>query len=390
MLGGALLDLVFNDEPETEPEDQEAAESRLEALQGRRSLLAAFCRLLLRGVLELSAAADVFKQYCRFFRDFGDIIRELLRLTRDLDRDAWARTVLLSLQQLFTELLLQEGPALPALPPFRRLRELGRALARLCGLGGTGNRNRNRNRNRAALLALHREGIRFALQPPPGIPGIPGISGISGISGLPGGLPLTLPFLEVLSEFSPRLPRPDRALVLELLDGACRERGPGPGRGFWGGFGRFGGSPALLPPLAERPRPEPPGTPGQESAGGAGPVRLRLRLQLQPVALQPRPHLHGAQEAPPPDQAPPLAPSAQQRLQEDLGVPPDPDGGGGRGGGRGGGGRRGDPKQPREPPGAAPGPFWLLQPRLPDFLKPQFQISLGVFSQFLEFSTQNF
>ncbi|XP_074387618.1 uncharacterized protein LOC141726573 isoform X5 [Zonotrichia albicollis] len=333
MLGGALLDLVFNDEPETEPEDQEAAESRLEALQGRRSLLAAFCRLLLRGVLELSAAADVFKQYCRFFRDFGDIIRELLRLTRDLDRDAWARTVLLSLQQLFTELLLQEGPALPALPPFRRLRELGRALARLCGLGGTGNRNRNRNRNRAALLALHR---------------------------------------------------------LELLDGACRERGPGPGRGFWGGFGRFGGSPALLPPLAERPRPEPPGTPGQESAGGAGPVRLRLRLQLQPVALQPRPHLHGAQEAPPPDQTTPLPPSAQQRLQEDLGVPPDPDGGGGRGGGRGGGGRRGDPKQPREPPGAAPGPFWLLQPRLPDFLKPQFQISLGVFSQFLEFSTQNF
>ncbi|XP_074387623.1 uncharacterized protein LOC141726573 isoform X9 [Zonotrichia albicollis] len=276
MLGGALLDLVFNDEPETEPEDQEAAESRLEALQGRRSLLAAFCRLLLRGVLELSAAADVFKQYCRFFRDFGDIIRELLRLTRDLDRDAWARTVLLSLQQLFTELLLQEGPALPALPPFRRLRELGRALARLCGLGGTGNRNRNRNRNRAALLALH------------------------------------------------------------------------------------------------------------------SPVRLRLRLQLQPVALQPRPHLHGAQEAPPPDQTTPLPPSAQQRLQEDLGVPPDPDGGGGRGGGRGGGGRRGDPKQPREPPGAAPGPFWLLQPRLPDFLKPQFQISLGVFSQFLEFSTQNF
>lgn len=47
------------------------------------------------------------------------------------------------------------------------------------------------------LLAPPREGIQFALQEPGG----------------PGQPPLNLPFLEVLSEFSPRLLRPDRALL---------------------------------------------------------------------------------------------------------------------------------------------------------------------------------
>ncbi|XP_077049018.1 cohesin subunit SA-3-like [Agelaius phoeniceus] len=93
LLGMALLDLVFQNDPEQEePESQEAAESRLRRCRAGARLLAGFCRLLLRGVLGLSAAADVFKRYCTFFGDFGDIIRELLRCTRDLDQGEWART----------------------------------------------------------------------------------------------------------------------------------------------------------------------------------------------------------------------------------------------------------------------------------------------------------
>ncbi|XP_059693681.1 cohesin subunit SA-3-like isoform X2 [Haemorhous mexicanus] len=191
LLGLALLDLVFQNLPEPHPDDHEAVQARLEALQARRSLLAAFCRLLLGGVLGLSAAADVFKHYGKFFGDFGDIIQELLLCTRDLDRAAWARTVLLSLQQLFTELLLQEGPGLRELPEFQELRELGRRLARFFG--------RPELRSCSELLELHREGIRFSLQAPAGVPGVPGEP------------PLCLPFLEVLSEFSAPLPRPDRA-----------------------------------------------------------------------------------------------------------------------------------------------------------------------------------
>lgn len=48
-----------------------------------------------------------------------------------------------------------------------------------------------------------RDGIAFALQEGPG----------EGPGGDPGGAPLYLPFLEVLSEFSPRLLPPDRALL---------------------------------------------------------------------------------------------------------------------------------------------------------------------------------
>ncbi|CAN8178588.1 unnamed protein product, partial [Coccothraustes coccothraustes] len=208
-LGLALLDLVFQNLPE--PGDRGAAEARREALQARRVLLAAFCRLLLRGVLGLGAAADVFKHYCKFSRDFGDIIRELLRCTRDRDGAAWARAVLLSLRQAFSELLLQAGAALRALPGLPELRALGRRLARFCRPRGAP--------GRPALLRLHRDGIQFALEPPPGVSGIPGIPGT------PEGPLLRLPFLEVLSEFSPRLPRPDRARTLALLARACRERG---------------------------------------------------------------------------------------------------------------------------------------------------------------------
>ncbi|XP_053824552.1 proline-rich protein 36-like [Vidua chalybeata] len=162
-LGLALTDLVFQ------------PHGRAEALPRRRSLLAGFCRLLLAGVLRLRAAADLFKHYGKFFGDFGDIIRETLRGARDLDRPEWARTVLLSLRQLFTELLLQEGPELRGLPEFQEIRDLGRRLSLFFGLGQA--------RSRQPLLQLHSEGIQFSLQPPPE-PQIPGI---------PEGLPLTCP-----------------------------------------------------------------------------------------------------------------------------------------------------------------------------------------------------
>ena len=94
-------------------------------------LLAGFCKLIIYGVLELSAASDVFKHYTKvtvhqggsllsrcptvptapwahralslppqFYSDYGDIIKETLNLTRQIDRQEWARTLLLSLQQV--------------------------------------------------------------------------------------------------------------------------------------------------------------------------------------------------------------------------------------------------------------------------------------------------
>ncbi|NXJ87011.1 STAG3 protein, partial [Trogon melanurus] len=168
------------------PFPTEDSESRIEELHQRRVLLAGFCKLIIYNVLELSAASDVFKHYAKFYSDYGDIIKETLDCTRQMDREAWARTLLLSLQQLMTELLLQQGPPIQACEAFLEIRDLARRFSLLFSL--------HQLRNRPALLSLHREGIRFAFQEPPG----------------PGPEPLNLPFLEVLSEFSPRLLRPDK------------------------------------------------------------------------------------------------------------------------------------------------------------------------------------
>ncbi|XP_074023534.1 cohesin subunit SA-3 [Numenius arquata] len=191
-LAAFLMDHVFYHAGDHEElSATEDTESRIEELHQRRVLLAGFCKLIIYNVLELSAASDVFKHYAKFYSDYGDIIKETLNCTRQMDREEWARTLLLSLQQLMTELLLQQGPKIQESEAFQEIRDLARRFSLLFSL--------HQLRNRPALLNLHKEGIQFAFQEPPG----PG-------TGLP---PLNLPFLEVLSEFSPRLLRPDKALL---------------------------------------------------------------------------------------------------------------------------------------------------------------------------------
>ncbi|XP_051632577.1 cohesin subunit SA-3-like [Manacus candei] len=279
-LASFLMDHVFLQPPDSgdHPHGTEEAEGRLQELHRRRQLLAGFCKVLLHGGLELRRASDVFKHYSKFYGDFGDIIKETLRWTRDLDRVEWARTLLLSLQQLQSELLLQEGPRIRELPEFQEIRDLGRRFSLFFSL--------HHLRNRPALLTLHREGIQFAFQEPP-----------DPQSGE--GTPLNLPFLEVLSEFSPRLLRQDKALLLSYLERTLQERG-----------GDLGGG--SLPPVAPPPHlqtlpepPEPPRAPPGQETPGTGPLGAP---QFQPVAPpeppQPLPHLHGPQGGPPRTQKP--------------------------------------------------------------------------------------
>ncbi|XP_075268606.1 cohesin subunit SA-3 isoform X2 [Opisthocomus hoazin] len=200
-LAAFLMDHVFNHAcAREELSATDDSESRIEELHRRRVLLAGFCKLIIYGVLELSAASDIFKHYAKFYSDYGDIIKETLNCARQIDRQEWARTLLLSLQQLMTELLLQQGPQIQAAEAFAEIRDLARRFSLLFSL--------HQLRNRSALLSMHKEGIQFAFQEPPS-PGLP---------------PLNLPFLEVLSEFSPRLLRPDKALLLAYLEKMCQEQ----------------------------------------------------------------------------------------------------------------------------------------------------------------------
>ncbi|XP_074838987.1 cohesin subunit SA-3 [Carettochelys insculpta] len=200
-LAGFLMDHVFN-HAEAAGSDEEDSEGMIERLHQRRNLLAGFCKLILYNVLELNAASDVFKHYVKFYKDYGDIIKETLSRARQINRAEWARTLLLSLQQLLTELLLQQGPGASASRAFLEIRDLARRFSLLFGL--------HQQHNRQALVALHKAGIHFALQEP-----APSGSELG---------PLNLPFLEVLSEFSPRLLHPDKKLLLSYLEQTCQAR----------------------------------------------------------------------------------------------------------------------------------------------------------------------
>ncbi|KAK1126521.1 cohesin subunit SA-3 isoform X1 [Acipenser oxyrinchus oxyrinchus] len=94
-----------------------------------------FCKLLVYNVLELDAAADVFKHFLKFYNDYGDIIKETLSRARQIDKMQCAKTLCLSLQQLFSELVQETGLVyLRSSPLFSRIRDLARRLALTFGV----------------------------------------------------------------------------------------------------------------------------------------------------------------------------------------------------------------------------------------------------------------
>eukprot|EP00075_Anas_platyrhynchos_P013779 XP_027303032.1 LOW QUALITY PROTEIN: cohesin subunit SA-3-like [Anas platyrhynchos] len=171
-LAAVLLDHVFSP---GDRDSDDAAEAHMEDLHRHRMLLAGFCKLIIYNVLEPSAASDVLKYYDKFHAEYGDIIKETLACIRRMDGQEWARVVLLSLQQVMTELLMEHGPGVRGVPAFGGLRDLGRRLSLFFGP--------RPQPNRQVLLRLHRDGIAFALQEGPE----------GGSGGIRGGPPCTCP-----------------------------------------------------------------------------------------------------------------------------------------------------------------------------------------------------
>ncbi|KAJ8337818.1 hypothetical protein SKAU_G00367840 [Synaphobranchus kaupii] len=193
-----LLDYIFTD-PEDDPsnEDEELEIAKIAALQRRRNQLAGYCKLVLYGVLELSSASDIFKYYSKFYRDYGDIIKETLSKSKIISQVESAKTVCLSLQQLFSECPHTEGEMEGSAQEFREIRELARRLAMTFGI--------DLHRVRKPLVSVHEDGIGFAFRG----------------AGDGGEAPPNLLFLEVLSEFSFKLVKQDRAHLLALLKSMC-------------------------------------------------------------------------------------------------------------------------------------------------------------------------
>uniref|UniRef100_A0A668UIG1 Cohesin subunit SA n=1 Tax=Oreochromis aureus TaxID=47969 RepID=A0A668UIG1_OREAU len=194
-----ILDHVFIDQDDDNSTDgqQDDEASKIEALHKRRNLLAAYCKLIIYNVVEINTGADIFKQYMRYYNDYGDIIKETMSKTRQIDKIQCAKTLILSLQKLFNEMLSDLGFNFDrSSSAFCGIKELARRFSLTFGL--------DQLKTREAIAMLHKDGIEFAFkEPSPQGEGSP---------------PLNLAFLDILSEFSSKLIRQDKRTVHMYLE----------------------------------------------------------------------------------------------------------------------------------------------------------------------------
>ncbi|KAJ8247033.1 hypothetical protein GJAV_G00257990 [Gymnothorax javanicus] len=184
--------------------DSDSAMNKLEDLHRRRNLLAAYCKLIVHGILEMSMAAEVFKQYMKYYNDFGDIIKETLSRTRQMDKIESARTLVLCLQQLFLRLKQEQdsgNPCSAGVQTFSSIKELARRFSLTFGW--------DQVKSRESLAMIHRDGIEFVFQ--------------GFVQKAEKHTPPYISYLTILSEFSSKLLRPDKKTVYSYLQKCAGE-----------------------------------------------------------------------------------------------------------------------------------------------------------------------
>ncbi|XP_054648682.1 cohesin subunit SA-1 isoform X2 [Dunckerocampus dactyliophorus] len=190
-LAAFLLDYVFSCSDNVVVEDEQEEEIAL--LQKNRLHLAGYCKLVIYGVLDLTAATDIFKHYHKYFRDFGDIIKETIIKTKAISPVLSAKTLCLCLQQLFSEILMEDVSR----QDISKIRDLAKRLTLTFGT--------DLQRARTPLVALHKDGIGFAFR-----------AQQEGEEQFP-----NVAFLEILSEFSLKLPQQERTQLTAFLKSQC-------------------------------------------------------------------------------------------------------------------------------------------------------------------------
>ena len=198
LLNDFVQNHVFVDDEDTN-EDQDD-HSKIKELHKRRNFLAAFSKLIIYNVLPTNAGASVFKHYVIFYNHYGDIIKALLSKARENNKVNCAKTMAKSMIIMFRS--IQNGQGNPIVVnrqtvEFHSLKELAKRFALSFGLDAL--------KNREAVTALHREGILLAVNP------------LENPAG-PSRPPPNLSFLEILTEFSNKLLKQDKKLVLDYLD----------------------------------------------------------------------------------------------------------------------------------------------------------------------------
>ncbi|KAM3934220.1 cohesin subunit SA-2-like [Leptodactylus fuscus] len=186
---------VFQCEEEKDKVVSETNEdTALVILHRKRMLLAVYCKLIAASVVEMSAVAEIYKQYMKTYNDFGDIIKETLSRTRQINRIESAKTLVLCLKQLFLEHREAHDSATQSSSSFTNMKELARRFSLTFGMDHV--------KCRESIAMMHKQGIEFAFKEPATEDSLP---------------PPNLPFLMLISEFSSKLLRADKRLVYGYL-----------------------------------------------------------------------------------------------------------------------------------------------------------------------------
>ena len=196
LLNDFIQNHVFIDDDEEDQDDH----SKIKELHKRRNFLASFCKLIIYNVLPTKVGADVFKHYVVFYNHYGDIIKATLSKARENNKVNCAKTMAHSLIIKFREIRELQGnqPVINRQTvEFHSLKELAKRFALSFGLDAL--------KNREAVTGLHQEGILVAVNPLEN-------------PADPTGPPPNLSFLEILTEFSNKLLKQDKKVVLNYLD----------------------------------------------------------------------------------------------------------------------------------------------------------------------------
>uniref|UniRef100_A0A803T3T5 SCD domain-containing protein n=1 Tax=Anolis carolinensis TaxID=28377 RepID=A0A803T3T5_ANOCA len=164
-----IQDHVFTDEEEeTKEEDRKKESQKLDALHLKRCLLAAYCKLIIYNVVEMTSAAEIYKHYMKLFQKYVE------------SQDDSASSI--TSMDVFSV-------------SFVNIKELARRFSLTFGW--------DQVKSRESVAMIHKEGIEFAFQ---------GAATTEEKS-----LPPNLNFLVILSEFSNKLLKPDKRLVYSYL-----------------------------------------------------------------------------------------------------------------------------------------------------------------------------
>uniref|UniRef100_A0A8C1QYG4 Cohesin subunit SA n=1 Tax=Cyprinus carpio TaxID=7962 RepID=A0A8C1QYG4_CYPCA len=181
-----------------EQDTHSSKDGRLEDLHRRRNLLAAYCKLIVHSVLEMSMATELFKQYVKFYNDFGDIIKETLNRTRQMDKMESARTLVQCLQQLYLRLKQEQdrgNTCSSRVQTYSSIKELARRFSLTFGW--------DQIKSRESLAMIHRDGIEFVFK--------------GFVQQSEKHSPPYISYLTILSEFSSKLLKPDKKTIYSYL-----------------------------------------------------------------------------------------------------------------------------------------------------------------------------